>query len=536
MSSCRVRWVSSTILCAAAAASLLACGADADPAAIEQPDFTPAAEIAAPPEPGAAAAVSAGCWAINAQAGFTSEPTGDATSVETLQFAATPSASDVDVVVGLSLGAAATFTDIAAAVRLAPNGRIDVRDGDVYRADVPVSYVVDGRPVRILMIVDISSHTYSVFKLNDASPSGDVIQIARDYKFRTQRAGVTHLDHVNAIADGDHGGAAICNLTTKVLSNIAYSRSSNPIVEPFFTNDALLSDGVTTSRVDPDGRVVATVARSGTLATDTKSNAYIANVANGVLAIDSYDRNLVQRWSVSQPVGTDAVLRKMATDFLGDTLQVAIATSQGLVVWSFASDGTLLSQVPMGSDGLVAFHERDVYVATASSSAIHLTRMTRTGEVTWTRDFAGSAAVSQLIIHPLEKVVFGGELFSDMDFGGGPLPFIRTDNGPVNGFVVELSADGEHVFSKRTGTTHVQGIATGSNDIKVSSTLQTQFTYAYLQTYDDAGMLWATNTAFSEGGVAGTVKMTQSGRVWWNFQFQPMGFTKIPYMLVFKLF
>src|SRR4029077_204578 len=71
-----------------------------------------------------------GCVVASAGDGFITQPVRDATVLGTVTFSAAPSAPGIDGVVGWSAGAPSRFSDLAAAVRFAPSGVIDTRDGD----------------------------------------------------------------------------------------------------------------------------------------------------------------------------------------------------------------------------------------------------------------------------------------------------------------------------------------------------------------------------------------------------------------------
>jgi len=132
-------------------------------------------------------------------------------------------------------------------------------------------------------------------------------------------------------------------------------------------------------------------------------------------------------------------------------------------------------------------------------------------------------------------VVFGGELFTPIDFGGGTLPTRRNpDGGALNGFVVKLSPAGDHVFSRRTEYTLVGGIASNGPRIAVSSTERTQFRYERFQMFDASGTQLATSfdTGFGDNGVGGRVAIGASGRVWWNLQTLWPLFPSWPYLVV----
>ncbi|MGH9889714.1 MAG: hypothetical protein ACREBE_29570, partial [bacterium] len=119
-----------------------------------------------------------GCVVASAGDGFVTQPVRDANVVGTVTFQATPSDPGIDGVIGWSAGEPSAFSDLAAATRFAPNGVIDVRDGDAYRGDFSRTYTP--RAFTIRMTSDLTSHTYSVFEGGSFA-----FALARQYRFRT---------------------------------------------------------------------------------------------------------------------------------------------------------------------------------------------------------------------------------------------------------------------------------------------------------------------------------------------------------------
>jgi Tfp pilus assembly protein FimT len=122
----------------------------------------------------------------------------------TLNFSATPTQNDENVVMGLSNGPAAAYTDLAAIVRFNPTGQIDVRDGSNYQADATVNYTA-GTTYAFTMVVDPTTQTYSVY----VTPAGgSQILLAQNYAFRTEQANTTTLNNF-----GDYGLVGAANIT-----------------------------------------------------------------------------------------------------------------------------------------------------------------------------------------------------------------------------------------------------------------------------------------------------------------------------------
>lgn len=469
------------------------------------------------------------CLIVTAGDGFVTAPLPNATVLDTLTFTVTPSILNIDAVIGLSAGPAKSFSDLATAARLAPSGFIDARDGGGYRADVSRSYTTSALGFR--MIADLTSHTYSVFQGTFQFTQ----EVARQYRFRTEQSAVTHLDRLSAIVDGAQGRIKICQAFGTPSTGVAFSREGNYAVVPLANNRALISDGATTRRIDSGGQTLAQLARGGELAVDAAGNVFVASVAGTTLTIDKYDPSFGSRCQATQPVLDGAAINAMASDPTGG-VAVGLATlaSRQVTVAHFTAACAFTSQQVVGGEAVAIDGDQPI-VAWNDSGTLRITRFTASGAVVWARAFTGSAGITAMAVDPSHQLLFGGELFTAMDFGGGTLPLRSTPDGErLNGFVVKLSATGAHVFSRRTGYSLVGGIASNGPRIIVSGTERTQFTYLRFQTFDAAGTPVATSfdTGFGEHGVSGRVTIGASGRVWWNLQTQWPLFPKWPYLVV----
>jgi hypothetical protein len=99
------------------------------------------------------------------------------------------------------------WSDGAVIVEFDGSGIIKARKGDVYAADVSVSYKA-GTAYTIRMDVDMASHTYSVF----VTPAGGTeVRIATSYGFRTAWNTATALGNWAAIASA--GSVQTCGFT-----------------------------------------------------------------------------------------------------------------------------------------------------------------------------------------------------------------------------------------------------------------------------------------------------------------------------------
>ena len=114
------------------------------------------------------------------------------TSEFQIEFDATPSASLIDSVTGLSNGQAAAYSSMACIFRFNPSGFIDTRNGSAYQAANVVPYS-GGTTYHFRAAVNVTNKTYSAW----VTPSGgSETQIAADYAFRTEQAAITSIGYL----------------------------------------------------------------------------------------------------------------------------------------------------------------------------------------------------------------------------------------------------------------------------------------------------------------------------------------------------
>ena len=102
-----------------------------------------------------------------------------------IEFDATPYGANLDAIVGVSDGAANSFTGVAAIVRFNTDGTIDARNGDSYSAANAIPYTASST-YRVRLEVNVPAHTYSAFVNGQA--------LAENFAFRTESQGVGSLD------------------------------------------------------------------------------------------------------------------------------------------------------------------------------------------------------------------------------------------------------------------------------------------------------------------------------------------------------
>lgn len=125
--------------------------------------------------------------------------------VFSFHVSAQPQTANGDTLVALSNGAKTNWSGLAAIVRFNSANQIDVRDGNIYRADQGVRYY-PGWTYNLRFDVDVPNKRYSVFY----NYPGDVSYhpLANNYAFRTEQQGVTSLN--NFVAEAEVGGMYAC--------------------------------------------------------------------------------------------------------------------------------------------------------------------------------------------------------------------------------------------------------------------------------------------------------------------------------------
>jgi hypothetical protein len=125
----------------------------------------------------------------------------------TVSWNVTPSASNIDGVLGLSRGAADIWTDLAAIVLFDVSGRVLVRNGSTYQAATAFTYS-GGVTYAVRMVVDLAAKRYSVFI---HAPGAVEQQLANGYAFRTEQAAVSALDSWALHQDEPAGTLTACD-------------------------------------------------------------------------------------------------------------------------------------------------------------------------------------------------------------------------------------------------------------------------------------------------------------------------------------
>ena len=122
-------------------------------------------------------------------------------------FDATPSASPINSVVGLSKGVQTTYSGFATLARFNPSGDIDARNAGNYSALSVIPYA-GGKSYRFRLAINVPGHTYSIYV---TPPGGTEQTVGTNFLFRTEQNTVTSLDHWGVYAGT--GSVTVCNFT-----------------------------------------------------------------------------------------------------------------------------------------------------------------------------------------------------------------------------------------------------------------------------------------------------------------------------------
>jgi len=132
-----------------------------------------------------------------------------------ITFDATPSASIVDAVHGLSSGPAFAYANVSAAVRFNAGGHIDARSASTYVAASAIPYAARVT-YHFILDVNVATHTYNAYVMLGSVQT----TIGAGLAFRNELAPVSSLSYIAAMTTT--GSSTFCNIT---LSNSSMAPS-----------------------------------------------------------------------------------------------------------------------------------------------------------------------------------------------------------------------------------------------------------------------------------------------------------------------
>lgn len=453
------------------------------------------------------------CDRTAAGAGFHNSGIGQpGENVVTLDAAVTPT-SVLDGVIGLTADRAASFTELAAAVRFSPDGVIDARDGDRYAADAVVHYA-PGESRRIRIIADVATHTFSAFV---ATSTGESVQIAHHYAFRASSK-AAYLGNLSAVVDSPAGTLAMCNVEHGISVGLRALREGNFDVAPLAANEAIVSDATTTLHLTASGGVVAQLAAGGRVAADPSGNVYLARIREGNLVVEAYTAALAPRWTRTQAVGAGDHVVAIGAD--AGSVVAATGPSAGGVALAkrWLADGTDSTALTGLAADAIAIGPAGIVLGSASGTTVTL-RKFALGDTApaWERSFENSARLAGLAVSASGTVAFAGTFDGPISFGGEVVQ--PGPGGKV--YAAALTATGDAGFVRQLGDlASVASVACNGGLIAISGSGATR------------GDKWLTSLEADNGaeifgedernpfnftpGTGGQVAVGDSGRVFWN--------------------
>jgi hypothetical protein len=454
-----------------------------------------------------------GCLRAAAGGGFANAQIDGTSGAMIEHFTARPSAAGIDAVVGFAKGAVDDYNDYAASIRFWTNGRIEARDGDTYRADVPVPYVADG-VYDFQVVVDLPTTTYSVLVWNPGENT--YIELARGYRFRTQQQAVTALDGVAAVVDSATGRVEVCEMRRTPPRALAFAREGAYGLLPLPGGGALISGEGRIQRLDAAGRTVAELAGGGAAAVDASGNVYVARADGGTLTLRSFTSALTPRWSRTYTAagGVQAI-----GVFTTGEIAMAVGESRPAQLLQIAPGGAEHLRRDLTPYSAIAIGPCGYAVAYPIGDRIAIEVRGPDGALQWQRSWSGGFTIDQMVRDPSGNVIFAGTFTRTVDFGSGPFVPISTEDGlNINTYIVALAPDGALRFAERLSTTYPTGLASNGSRIVLATVFRTQRYYLELREFDLAGgQVWSLGEA-EITGFAGSVAIGDNGRIYANLQ------------------
>lgn len=429
------------------------------------------------------------------------------------EFVATPD-EILDGVFGLSLGPATSFNGLAATVRLSPDGAIDARNGDHFQADVARAYVA-GQPLRMRILANVATHTFSAFFALDDNSS---TRFAQGYAFRTTQSTAGALDALNAIVDSPRGVVSLCEERHAISVGVRSLQDGNYDVALVPGGRALIATDATTRLVSASGQTLATLGDGGRIAADPAGNFYLARVVDADIVVDAYTADFLPRWTRSFHAGTGAKFAAIGADATSVTIAAGVAQLPGADhVTRILADGSAITSIQVTADA-AAIIPNGYVLGLGRHNQGSITRWTFGNDAPdWKTLWLNSAKIDAMSVAPDGTVTFGGSFTGPVSFGGPTLPLPPGATSSV--YVAALSATGAHLFSRDLGRFAMRGIASNGSIAAISTLVAVgapKLTVIDGHTGDE---IFGENGRFpfASRGDAGSVAIASSGRVYWNF-------------------
>jgi hypothetical protein len=420
----------------------------------------------------------------------------------------------MDTVIGVSSGPVDAYNDFAAALRFWIDGTIQVRDGEVYRADVSVPYH-RGDEIQFRFVIDIPARTYSVFAADTSSPSA-FAALASNYKFRPQQLAASALDWVSTIVDSPHGRLEVCDFSSRPAGAILYTRSAGLAALPLAGDYALIADLFGTSKIDPTGVVVATIPTvnlDGALAADPEGNSYLARTENDVLVVDALTSSLAPRWTGRFAVEPGASIVSAAVFTTGDLAIAIEAPGSPVRVQRIGADGALHGGLDVGHGNVVSLDAGGMSLATRDALSPTIKRLTPDGEIVWQRSLPVRASIDAIASAPDGSVAIAGR--HTQTFGFGPWQVHHSPSPDAdNSFIAAFAPSGEARFAHFTDSTWVGGLATNGERVVFGRQKSQGAVINEYLVWNTSGELVRFYRGLSDFGVSFRVAISDTNRVY----------------------
>jgi len=294
----------------------------------------------APATASSACITSTGLWANQF---FSAKETGSFR----VAYDATPSATSMDAVSGISYGFANEYTDLAAAVRFNLNGSIDARSGSDFTA---ANYIPYSKNVTYHFIFDVNvaTHTYSIYVVVGSTQK----TVGSNLKFRTEQSSSQSLNNVGTLSAT--GTSNLCNV---VFSGSSTSPSGTLVLSPStsslnFGNVGITAGGnnqnVTLKNTGTSNVTISKVAVSGASFTANGSAAGLTLAPQQSATVSAtFDPSATVKYTGTLSISSNATNSPSNIALSG--AGVAGATHAVTLTWQAGSSGTAGYNVYAGS-------------------------------------------------------------------------------------------------------------------------------------------------------------------------------------------
>lgn len=454
----------------------------------------------------------------------------------TLSFLGVPRAANMDGVMGISAGPAASFSDLAAALRFGPSGTTDVRNGSSYSVLDSAGYTPNTF-YPFTLVADVTDHTFTV-----VSQQNGFGVATRNLAFRPQQANVASLGTFTHISDSSAGVLTVCEVRGGGAEGADWvhdgERYGGGRFSLAISNDRLLVASATRTRVlHARGAVTREVTHGGTAVTDAEGSLYLVGRRD-----DTYDENVPPPLP---PGGTGSVyitkfdpdFNPIYTRFTGTTPDVRISSPSaddlGRIAFVLRDPYASSSAVMLHPDGetrwstdypvtavtLAPNGEAVIVTNTLESSSI--SRLDVWADPLWTATFAKEDAhIGGVVLDGLGNVFFWGDINGTLAFGGSTFT-ARGAEGIRRGLFGSLGPDGTPRFVRTlTANSVSHAVADQAGNVYVAGT-RVNPTRWILERYDAEGSLLAevTGDELLGGlifGSSGDLAVDSAGSVHWQ--------------------